>query len=84
MVTGCVPYVGSERWTRSLNYTMTDGWHQWFAHPKQGSEQHKAGYAITYDKFQFVTVNGAGHMVPTFQPGFAIDLFEKFLNNDIF
>lgn len=24
---------------------------------------HKAGYAVTYDKFQFITVNGAGHMV---------------------
>ena len=24
---------------------------------------HKAGYAVTFDKFQFITINGAGHMV---------------------
>jgi carboxypeptidase C (cathepsin A) len=45
---------------------------------------HKAGYAVTYDSFQFITVNGAGHMVPQFQPGFAKSMFEKFLADETF
>ena len=31
--------------------------------PDDVHAMHKAGYAVTYDKFQFITVNGAGHMV---------------------
>ena len=87
---GCVPFVGTEKWTREMPYEETRGWHQWFAHPSYGPDDaddlplHKAGYAITYDKFQFVTVTGAGHMVPTFQPGFGLELFKKFLNNEEF
>jgi hypothetical protein len=64
---------------------------------------------VTFDKFQFITINGAGHMVrhllpspphlcrsqiifafcfllqvPQFQPGFAQEMFKKFLANEIF
>ena len=31
-----------------------------------------------------VTVQGAGHMVPTYKPGFALALFTKFINNEEF
>jgi hypothetical protein len=58
----CIPYVGSEQWTRGLNYTQEEGWHQWLAKPHLQQAPHKAGYAITYDKFQFITITGAGHM----------------------
>jgi len=80
----CVPYVGTEAWTRGLNFTVKDDWHQWFSRPSFEQGEHKAGYAVTYDKFQFITVNGAGHMVPQYQPGFAYGMFEKFLNGDTF
>lgn len=81
---GCVPYVGTEYWTRNLNYTVEADWHQWFAQPDFDHGLHKAGYAVTYDKFQFITINGAGHMVPQFQPGYALKMFEKFLANEVF
>jgi hypothetical protein len=81
---GCVPFVGSEYWTRNLNYTLVNDWHQWLGKPDDTHSLHKAGYAVTYDKFQFVTVNGAGHMVPQYQPGFALTMFEKFLANSVF
>ena len=81
---GCVPYVGIEEWTRDLGFTVNADWHQWFASPNNDQAVHKAGYAVTYDKFQFITVNGAGHMVPQYQPGFALKMFEKFLANDTF
>jgi carboxypeptidase C (cathepsin A) len=43
-----------------------------------------AGYAIQYQDFQFVTVKGAGHMVPTFKPAFAQSMLTKFLANENF
>lgn len=80
----CVPYVGIEEFTRNLNYTITEDWHQWFGNPTLEHDVHKAGYAVTYDKFQYITINGAGHMVPRYQPGFSKTLFEKFLANEKF
>eukprot|EP01034_Spumella_vulgaris_P031226 gene31226-38586_t len=73
---GCVPHNGIETWTRGLNFTKTDDWHQWLSKPDQTHNLHKAGYAITYDKFQYITVEGAGHMVPQFQPAYALTLFD--------
>ena len=37
-----------------------DDRHQWMAKPDLTHALHKAGYAVTFDKFQFVTINGAG------------------------
>lgn len=76
--------MGTENWTRGLNFTLVNDWHQWFSRPNFEHGLHKAGYAVTYDKFQFITVNGAGHMVPQFQPGFSLTMFEKFLANEVF
>jgi carboxypeptidase C (cathepsin A) len=81
---GCVPYVGTEQWTRGLGYNVTADWHQWFSRPDDVHAPHKAGYAVTFDKFQFITINGAGHMVPQFQPAFSLTMFRKFLKNDVF
>ena len=71
---GCVPFVGTEKWTRELPFSQTRGWHQWFAQDKKNvtpspSSLHKAGYAITYDQFQFVTVSGAGACVKNLSCG---------------
>jgi carboxypeptidase C (cathepsin A) len=54
------------------------------AAPDTIHDEVKAGYAITYDKFQFITINGAGHMVPQYQPGFSLAMFNKFLANGVF
>jgi carboxypeptidase C (cathepsin A) len=80
----CVPYVGTEKWTRDLNYTMVNDWHQWFSQSSPERGLHKAGYAVNYDKFQFVTITGAGHMVPQFQGSYALTMYKKFLNNEVF
>ena len=80
----CVPYVGTEKWTRGLGFAVKNDWHQWRSKPDSVHAIHKAGYAITYENFQFITINGAGHMVPQFQPAFALTMFEKFLNNETF
>ena len=47
----------------------------------------RAGYAIEYEtaaQFQFITVQGAGHLVPTFKPHFALTMITKFLKDESF
>jgi serine carboxypeptidase-like clade 2 len=39
------------------------------------------GWTVVYDGLTFVTVRGAGHMVPTSQPEQALELFKYFLAN---
>lgn len=84
-VDGCVPFVGTERWTRDLGFNVTNDWHQWLAAPDDTHDLHKAGYAVTFDSFQFVTINGAGHMVPQFAPSFAlVSLAQPFIFDSSF
>lgn len=80
----CIPYNGVEKWTQNLNATLINGWHQWVSPTDPQHSAHKAGYALTYDKFQVITVNGAGHMVPRYQPAFALHMFNKFLRGELF
>merc|ERR1711959_52267 len=74
-VDGCVPFVGTEEWTRELGFNVKTPWQPWSAaHMAQKSLQ-RAGYFIEYDTgnnhpFIFATVQGAGHMVPTYKPNF--------------
>lgn len=81
----CVPFVGTETWTRNLGYPVIKDWHQWLAKPDKTHSVHKAGYAVTFsNNFQFITINGAGHLVPTHQPGYALNMFKIFLNGGTF
>lgn len=83
-VDGCVPFTGTENWTRALGFDVKNDWHQWYSIPDGYHELHKAGYAVEFDNFQFVSINGAGHMVPQYQPAFALTMFKKFLNDEKF
>eukprot|EP00936_MAST-01D_sp_MAST-1D-sp1_P000664 g664.t1 len=82
----CVPYTDNEQWTSAFaasnNIKELKPWHSWTT----GDEQ-VAGYATTYAKangFSFVTVRGAGHMVPQVKPKQALSMFEKFLAGNTF
>ena len=59
----------------------------WMAEHLNRQGMLRAGYAIEYEtpaEFQFITVQGAGHLVPTFKPHFALTMITKFLKNDHF
>ena len=46
-----------------------------------------AGYVTEYDvgtRFAYVTIKGAGHMVPTFRPKEAQVMIQRFLNGSAF
>lgn len=83
----CVPYWGSQEWTRELGFPVAKAWRPWQAAATPGGDLQRAGYAIDYESgtgFKYVTVQGAGHMVPTYKPGFALALITKFFNNETF
>lgn len=41
------------------------------------------GYAVEYENLIFVTVRGAGHFVPSYQPGRAFTMFSSFINGTL-
>jgi len=82
----CVPFWGSEEWTSELGFPVASAWHPWQAKALNGHTI-TAGYATRYtapNEFQYVTVKGSGHMVPTFKPSVALTLFQKFVSNSPF
>ncbi|KAI4354160.1 hypothetical protein L6164_003053 [Bauhinia variegata] len=70
----CVPFTGSEAWTRSMGYKIVDEWRPWF------SNGQVAGYTQGYDNnLRFLTIKGSGHTVPEYKPQEALDFFKRFL-----
>jgi len=65
------PITDNQWWTDSLNLTTITPWTSW-----QASDGTAGGYHVEYDapgSFSFVTIRGAGHMVPQVQPVYALD-----------
>lgn len=56
-------------------FSADSRWHPW----NVGGQV--AGYQIHFHGFTFVTVHGAGHMVPSTRPGFALELLKRFLRS---
>ncbi|XP_022771561.1 serine carboxypeptidase-like 20 isoform X2 [Durio zibethinus] len=70
----CVPFTGSEAWTRSVGYEIVDEWRPWT------SNGQIAGYLQGYDNnLTFLTIKGAGHTVPEYKPREALDFYSRFL-----
>ncbi|XP_073117930.1 serine carboxypeptidase 1 isoform X1 [Elaeis guineensis] len=70
----CVPFTGSEAWTRSLGYQIVDEWRPWYFH------EQVAGYIQGYEhNLTFLTIKGAGHTVPEYKPGEALAFYSHWL-----
>ncbi|KAF3617362.1 Serine carboxypeptidase 1 [Capsicum annuum] len=70
----CVPYTGSETWTRSLGYPIVDEWRPWYVNGQV------AGYIQGYaNNLVFLTIKGAGHAVPEYKPREALALYSRWL-----
>ncbi|KAL3649257.1 carbohydrate-binding module 1 protein [Castilleja foliolosa] len=70
----CVPFTGSEAWTKSVGYKTVDAWRPWTV------EDQVAGYIQGYDKnLTFLTIKGAGHTVPEYKPREALEFYTRFL-----
>ncbi|EEF47390.1 serine carboxypeptidase, putative [Ricinus communis] len=71
----CVPFTGTQAWTRSLGYKIVDEWRPWM------SNGQVAGYLQGYDKnLIFLTIKGAGHTVPEYKPQESLDFFTRWLD----
>jgi len=76
----CVPTWGTIDWIDSLDLTVVSPWKPWRSEHLDGSAKQRAGYVKTYaHNFTFATVQGAGHLVPTYKPHFALTMISKWL-----
>ncbi|BBM98869.1 serine carboxypeptidase-like clade I [Marchantia polymorpha subsp. ruderalis] len=73
----CVPYTGSEAWTRSMGYKVVDRWRPWFV------DGQVAGYTQGYaNHLTFATVKGSGHTVPEYKPAEALTFLRRWLADE--
>lgn len=71
----CVPFTGSQAWTRSMGYTIIDEWRPWVVNNQV------AGYTQGYENnLIFLTIKGAGHTVPEYKPREALEFYSRWLD----
>ncbi|CAI9761598.1 unnamed protein product [Fraxinus pennsylvanica] len=68
-----VPVTSSRYSINSLNLPIQTSWHPWYLDNEVG------GYVVEYKGLTFVTVRGAGHLVPSYQPQRALTMISAFL-----
>ncbi|KAK6913650.1 Peptidase S10, serine carboxypeptidase [Dillenia turbinata] len=70
---GRVPVIGSRYCVEALSLPLKSAWRSWF-------HQHQVGgRVVEYEGLTFVTVRGAGHLVPLNKPSQALQLIHSFL-----
>ena len=81
---GCVNFMGSQNCVAAVGKPVTDDWRPWHYNDTAGPQV--AGYVTEYSRrdLQFITVHGAGHMVPQWRPVPALLMLDTFLANKKF
>lgn len=79
-----LPFLGTEWNVQALGRTITTDWAEW-----TGSDGQPGGYvvALTHaagNDLHFLTIKGAGHMVPGTQPTHALDFFSRYISGQPF
>lgn len=64
-----------------LNLVVNKEWRAWY-YGNDPSQIQIGGYVTEYNELTFVTVRGAGHMVPQWKPEQAYHMFQKFINGE--
>jgi serine carboxypeptidase-like clade II len=74
-----VNFIGTERWIgkHGLKLNIKSKWQAWF-----GPDEQLAGYVQEYEGLTFMTIKGAGHMVPAVKPLHGLYMFECFILGD--
>ncbi|KAL1192201.1 Serine carboxypeptidase-like 3 [Cardamine amara subsp. amara] len=69
-----VPFLGTQAWIRSLNYSIIDDWRPWMI------KDQIAGYTRTYaNKMTFATIKGGGHTAE-FKPDETSVMFQRWIS----
>ncbi|TVU31480.1 hypothetical protein EJB05_23167 [Eragrostis curvula] len=70
-----VPYIGTQAWIKSLNFSVVDKWRPWYV------DGQVAGYTRSYsNNLTFATVKGGGHTAPEFMPRQCFAMFERWIS----
>ncbi|KAJ4847838.1 hypothetical protein Tsubulata_050343, partial [Turnera subulata] len=72
-----VPVTSSRYAINTFNLTVKEPWRPWYTSKEVG------GYVVGYNGLAFVTVRGAGHIVPSYQPERALTMFQYFLQGTL-
>ncbi|KAK9715149.1 hypothetical protein RND81_06G146100 [Saponaria officinalis] len=76
-VDGRVPVTSSKYSINTLKLHIKTAWRPWYSDSQVG------GYVVEYEGLIFVTVRGAGHLVPSYQPERALTMFSSFLQGTL-
>ncbi len=76
----CVPFNGSLKWIKNLGLPIKRDWRTWFL----PGDKNLGGMVTEYQGLTFVTIRGAGHMVPQKKPAEAFYLINQFLQGKDF
>ncbi|BAT87277.1 hypothetical protein LR48_Vigan09g226000 [Vigna angularis] len=71
-----VPFLATQAWVKSLNYSIVDDWRQWYTNDQV------AGYTRTYsNRMTFATVKGGGHTAPEYKPEECLAMYSRWLSH---
>lgn len=72
----CINSLQAQDWTSKLGFAETQSWRPWTT----DGCQRMSGYVTRYENdFDFVTIRGSGHMVPTDKPQASLSLLSSVL-----
>lgn len=72
-----VPFVGTQAWINSLNFSVADEWRPWFV------DGQVAGFTRSYsNNLTFATVKGGGHTAPEYMPRQCFAMFTRWVSGD--
>ncbi|XP_042488437.1 serine carboxypeptidase-like 20 [Macadamia integrifolia] len=74
----CIPYTGSEAWTRSLGYKIIDEWRLLYCN-EQVAVLVKSIFLCYAKNLTFLTIKGSGHTVPEHKPVEALAFYSCWL-----
>ncbi|XP_020246145.1 serine carboxypeptidase-like 18 isoform X2 [Asparagus officinalis] len=72
-----VPFIGTQAWIRSLNYSIVDDWRSWHV------DGQVAGYTRKYShNLTFAIVKNAGHTAPEYQPKNCLIMIDRWISHE--
>jgi len=72
-----IPYIGTQAWIKTLNFSIVDRWRPWFV------DRQVAGFTRSYsNNLTFATVKGGGHTAPEYMPSQCFAMFARWVSGD--
>jgi len=75
-------FLGGEMFAEAMNLPLLEDYSEWTFVAADGTRQ-VGGWYKKYDRLSWITIKGAGHMVPTDKPIQAYDMFQAFLDGKL-